>query len=153
MLLGVEYVRDFCRTHKIPISGLEKECRFSNGYLNPQKLSKIPYDRALEIKNFMDIRGFKIELNRILGVEPKTNPEHNVEQTLTQKDERDISRRLEQALEDLEGQQEGLMFDGEPLDEETKELLKISLENSIRIAKLNAKQKFTPKKYRKTGDN
>lgn len=73
--------------------------------------------------------------------------------TLTSKDERDISRRLEQALEDLEGQQEGLMFDGEPLDDETKELLKISLENSIRIAKLNAKQKFTPKKYRKTGDN
>ena len=73
--------------------------------------------------------------------------------TLTPKDERDISRRLEQALEDLEGQQEGLMFDGEPLDDETKELLKISLENSIRIAKLNAKQKFTPKKYRKTGDN
>ena len=68
--------------------------------------------------------------------------------TLTPKDERDISRRLEQALEDLEGQQEGLMFDGEPLDDETKELLKISLENSIRIAKLNAKQKF-----RKTGDN
>ena len=41
------------------------------------------------------------------------------------------------------------MFSGEPLGDETRELLKASLENSIRIAKINAKQKFTPKKYRK----
>ena len=32
---------------------------------------------------------------------------------------------------------------------ETRELLKASLQNSITIAKINAKQKFTPKKYRK----
>ena len=49
----------------------------------------------------------------------------------------------------LSALQDGLMFSGEPLDEETKELLKASLENSIRIAKINAKEKFTPKKYRK----
>lgn len=70
------------------------------------------------------------------------------ESTLTPKDERDISRRLEQTLEDLENGQSALMFDGEPMDDETKELLKASLENSIRIAKINAKKKFTPKKYR-----
>ena len=40
------------------------------------------------------------------------------------------------------------MFSGEPLDDNTRELLKASLENSITIAKINAKQKFTPKKYR-----
>ena len=36
--------------------------------------------------------------------------------------------------------------------DETRELLKASLENSIRIAKINAKQKFTPKKYRKDNE-
>lgn len=71
-----------------------------------------------------------------------TSPE-----VLTQKDNRDIAKRLERTLSDLESSQEALMFSGEPLDEETKELLKASLENSIRIAKINAKQKFTPKKY------
>ncbi len=40
------------------------------------------------------------------------------------------------------------MFDGEVMDDNTRELLKASLENSMRIAKINAKQKFTPKKYR-----
>lgn len=67
---------------------------------------------------------------------------------LSKRDERDIAKRLEATLNDLESSQEGLMFSGEPLDDETKELLKASLENSIRIAKINAKQKFTPKKYR-----
>ena len=71
------------------------------------------------------------------------------EPLLTQKDEKDIAKRLEATLSDLENQQDALMFSGEPLDDETKELLKVSLENSIRIAKINAKKKFTPKKYRK----
>lgn len=68
---------------------------------------------------------------------------------LTQKDEKDIAKRLEATLSDLENQQASLMFSGKPLDDETKELLKVSLENSIRIAKINAKKKFTPKKYKK----
>lgn len=70
--------------------------------------------------------------------------------TLNARDERDIAKRLEATLNDLENSQDGLMFSGDPLDDETRELLKASLENSIRIAKINAKQKFTPKKYRKS---
>lgn len=65
---------------------------------------------------------------------------------LNAKDEKDIAKRLENTLSALDIQ-EGLMFSGEPLDDTTRELLKASLENSIRIAKINAK-KFTPKKYR-----
>ena len=67
---------------------------------------------------------------------------------LNKKDERDIAKRLEQTLDQLESDQNGLMFSGEPLDDQTRELLKASLQNSITIAKINAKQKFTPKKYR-----
>ncbi|MFR8652734.1 helix-turn-helix domain-containing protein [Megamonas funiformis] len=69
---------------------------------------------------------------------------------LTARDERDIKKHLDKALENLEND-EALMFDGEPveMDEETKELLKASLENSIRLAKTLAKKKYTPKKYQK----
>lgn len=70
------------------------------------------------------------------------------EPVLKPKDERDIEKRLEDTLAELENSQEALMFSGKPLDDETRELLKASLENSIRIAKINAKAKFTPKKYR-----
>lgn len=68
---------------------------------------------------------------------------------LTKKDERDISKKMQETLAQLEDQQNGLMFDGEPLDDETKELLAISLKNSLELAKKIAKQKYTPKKYRK----
>ncbi len=40
------------------------------------------------------------------------------------------------------------MFDGEPLDDETRQLLRESYENQLRITKQLAKAKFTPKKYR-----
>ncbi len=43
---------------------------------------------------------------------------------------------------------DALMFDGEPLDQESMDLLKTSLQNQYTLAKKIAKQKFTPKKYR-----
>jgi hypothetical protein len=42
-----------------------------------------------------------------------------------------------------------LSFMGEPMDEEDRELLRISLENTLRMSREMAKKKFTPKKYRK----
>ncbi|TBX90828.1 XRE family transcriptional regulator [Bacillus cereus] len=68
---------------------------------------------------------------------------------LTKKDTRDIARDLEKTLADLDNSEDALMFDGEPIDEHTKEMIRISLENSMRMAKQLAKQKFTPNKYKK----
>lgn len=82
-------------------------------------------------------------INRSDLIEEKTT-----DALLTKKDERDIAKTLEETLSQLENDQEGLLFSGEALDDETRELLKISLENSIRMAKITAKKKFTPKKYR-----
>lgn len=55
MFNSVQYVRDICQQRKIPISQLEKECGFSNGYLNPKKMTKIPYDRAKLIAEYLNI--------------------------------------------------------------------------------------------------
>ncbi|MDT3497731.1 helix-turn-helix transcriptional regulator [Bacillus toyonensis] len=68
---------------------------------------------------------------------------------LSKNEERDIARDLEKTLEELESSEEALMFDGEPIDEHTKEMIRISLENSMRMAKQLAKQKFTPNKHKK----
>lgn len=70
---------------------------------------------------------------------------------LTSKDERSIQKRLESVLNDLmPGNSAIAYYDGEePMSDEDKELLRISLENTMRLAKQMAKQKFTPKKYRK----
>lgn len=55
MFNSVQYVRDICQQRKIPISQLEKDCGFSNGYLNPKKMAKIPYDRAQIIADYLGI--------------------------------------------------------------------------------------------------
>lgn len=52
-------------------------------------------------------------------------------------------------LEQLDNYQEALMFDGEILDDDTRELLKDSLINSLKVGKVIAKQKYTPNKYKK----
>lgn len=67
---------------------------------------------------------------------------------LTEKDERDIAIKLEAMMNDLETDA-SLSFMGEPMDEEDRDLLRISLENTLRMSREMAKKKFTPKKYRK----
>lgn len=92
-------------------------------------------------------------LNQPLDTILTDNDINNNEPTLTSRDEKDIKKKLDEALASIDS--EALMFDGEPveMDTETKELLKASLENSIRLAKTLAKKKYTPKKYRKENDN
>ncbi|MGG2971384.1 helix-turn-helix transcriptional regulator [Geobacillus stearothermophilus] len=71
---------------------------------------------------------------------------------LTEKDERDIQKELEKIIKGLKTGSGFAAFGGvdiDELDEEDRELLIASLENSLRLAKRIAKQKFTPKKYRK----
>ena len=68
--------------------------------------------------------------------------------------ERDIQKRIQSILDDLNSDA-GLAFynGGEEMDDETKDLLKLSLETSIRTAKRLSQEKFTPKKYRKNDTN
>ncbi|MGE8203981.1 helix-turn-helix domain-containing protein [Heyndrickxia sp. NPDC080065] len=70
---------------------------------------------------------------------------------LNSKDERDIQKELQKMIDGLSGKNGYAAFDGQDIndiDEEDRELLIASLENSLRLAKRIAKQKFTPKKYR-----
>ncbi|MGG3663179.1 helix-turn-helix domain-containing protein [Bacillus gobiensis] len=71
---------------------------------------------------------------------------------LTPNDEKDIQKELEKMIKNLNSKDGYSHFGGhsiEELDKEDKELLIASLENSLKLAKRMAKQKFTPNKYRK----
>lgn len=95
---------------------------------------------------------FNVSTDYLLGREHKgmevLNESTKDLPALSPKDERDIAKDLGRTLANLESN-EALAFEGEPLTEEDRELLKISLENSMRLAKQLAKKKFTPKKYKK----
>ncbi|MED4936290.1 helix-turn-helix transcriptional regulator [Heyndrickxia coagulans] len=66
---------------------------------------------------------------------------------LTEKDEKDIAKKMESILEEMDSDT-ALAFDGEPMDEETRELVRAAIESNLRLAKQIAKKKFTPKKYK-----
>lgn len=68
---------------------------------------------------------------------------------LTEKDQKEIDKELEEMISNLDSESGYSKYnDGDPMTDEDRELLKISLENSLRVAKQLAKKKFTPKKYR-----
>ncbi len=69
---------------------------------------------------------------------------HSKKPTLSEKDEREISRDLEDMIHSLDG----AAALGEVEDEEDRELLMASLRQAMVLSKRIAKKKFTPKKYR-----
>ena len=81
MFNSVQYVRDICHQKKIPVSALEKACGFSNGYLNPKKMAKIAYDRAVLISKYLDI-----PVTKILTGEDPSSKEETIQRTVTDAD-------------------------------------------------------------------
>lgn len=118
-------------------------------YLKISKSLISMYERNQRKPSFEILEGiadfFNVDMNTLHGINNSTSPQNN----FTQKDERDIQKRLQNILDDLDDKSALNFFNGdEEMDEETKELLRISLESSIRLAKSRAKQKFTPNKYK-----
>nr|DAL12392.1 MAG TPA_asm: helix-turn-helix domain protein [Caudoviricetes sp.] len=68
--------------------------------------------------------------------------------TLTPRDERQIAADLEKMLADLDSKNAMAAMGGTVEDDEDRELLKASLQATMRLAKKIAKEKYTPKKYR-----
>ncbi|MFD4492997.1 helix-turn-helix domain-containing protein [Lysinibacillus fusiformis] len=107
-------------------------------------------DNVLKVCKGLGITTDELEqmANGEISVEKPFAPE------LTEKDEKSIQEELQKMLEGL-SKNGHAAFDGRTLDElseeelEDRELLISSLENSLRLAKRVAKQKFTPKKFRK----
>ena len=79
MFNSVLYVRDICVQRNIPISQLEKDCGFSNGYLNPKKMSKLPYERARLIAAYLGISITEILTGEKEEKMPTDNGGHMIE--------------------------------------------------------------------------
>ena len=133
----LDKVKALCQKQGVSQRKMEQEIGISNGASSKWGNSS----PSIEVLQKLSVY-FKVPLHYFLTDEPNSDM-----LSFNARDENDIAKRLEHTLLTL-NTQEGLMFSGEPLDEATRELLKVSLENSLRIGKINAKQKFTPKKYR-----
>jgi transcriptional regulator with XRE-family HTH domain len=115
-------------------------------------ISQMPDEALKKLSSIFNVSIDYILNNQNLKTDNKKDVSSDAEYhpTLTERDEKDIQKRLTAILEDIDNQDTVAMYNGgEKMDDATRELMKASLENTIRIAKIKAKEKFTPKKYRK----
>lgn len=165
MTVGVEYVREICKENKIAVSVLEKECGFSNGYLNPKKACKIPYERALIILNYFQKYKVNADLNRILGVaivdsvaflnitadsekSSGENTSHNRD-SLTARDKRNIAKDLDRLMEEIVNDTDGpLYYNDQPISKNKIDLLRNAIEVALEDAKVKNKETYRPYKHK-----
>ncbi|MED5052659.1 helix-turn-helix transcriptional regulator [Anoxybacillus rupiensis] len=103
-------------------------------------ITKIPSDVLVKLADIL-----QTNTDYLLGV--SDNPEKSAgHQDFTEKDEKDIAKRMEKIKQDLAADG-GLSFYGEPLSEEAKESLLEAMEYAVRQAQ-RINKKYTPKKYR-----
>ncbi|MEY8499759.1 helix-turn-helix transcriptional regulator [Enterococcus avium] len=134
-----EKIKILADSQKISIRRLEEILGYGNGTIRRWEKQTPGVDKIQKVADYFDV-----SVDYLLG---RTDKKRYYD--LTEKDEKDITKELEEMIADLKSTG-ALAYskDSTEVDEETRRLLIISLENSLRIAKIEAKKKFTPKKYR-----
>ncbi|MBY0189135.1 helix-turn-helix transcriptional regulator [Bacillus aerophilus] len=136
----VKRIKGLCDEKKVTFAEVERQIGISNGQIRRWDNVSPKSETLQKVADYFDV-----STDYLLG---RTEVKRNFD--LTEKDEKDIQKELQKIINGLEGNSYAA-FDGQTIDdmeEEDKELLIASLENTLRIAKKIAKQKYTPKKYR-----
>ena len=133
---SVELVKKICKERRIPISKLERDCGFSNGYIRKLSEGKFPSDRLLKIAEYLNL--------------PFEYLETGGTDKLTERDKKDIKKDLDSIMAKLTSGEDGpAAYDGEELDPEAADLFREELEIALKRLKIINKEKYTPKKYKK----
>lgn len=133
----VEKVKSICKSRKIPISRLERDLGFSNGYISQLRKGTFPSDRLVLISDYLNV-----PVSELLG--------DNGADTLTERDKRDIAKSLDEMMEQLvNGIDSPLMYNGQELSETSIELLRNALEYALIETKKENKVKYNPYKNKK----
>ncbi|WP_160943862.1 helix-turn-helix domain-containing protein [Ligilactobacillus salivarius] len=127
-------IKDVASEKNITVKDIEKALNFSNGSLR-KWVNNANSERLIQVANYLDV-----STDYLLG---RTEKKHYYD--LTKKDEKDVGVQVERILNDMTGD---VSFYGEPMTKEDKEKLRASLEVAVRVSMIEAKKKFTPKKYR-----
>ena len=92
---------------------------------------------------------FDVSIDDLLGNEEKPAPESR--NGLSIKEQKDIARKLEKMLDELE-ESGDLMFDGDPASEEAKESIRNALAMGLEYARKVNREKYNPYKNKKKKD-
>lgn len=135
----LDRVKELARNQGMTVAELERKLNFSQGSISRWVKQSPSSERLQKVADYFDV-----STDYLLGRTDKKRY-----WSLTEKDEKDIEKKMEELIEDLSSA-DSIAFskDSEELSEESKKLILLSLENSLRIGKEMSKKKFTPKKYR-----
>lgn len=133
-------IKELASQKNVSLAEIERSAGLSSGSITKWDKSSPKAESLQKVANYFDV-----STDYLLG---RTKQKHYYD--LTEKDEKNIAEELEEMIEDLK-KTGALAYSKETaeVDKETHDLLVASLENSLRIAKIEAKKRFTPKKYRK----
>lgn len=92
---------------------------------------------------------FDVSIDDLLGNEEKPAPESR--NGLSIKEQKDIARKLEKMMDELE-ESGDLMFDGDPASEEVKESIRNALAMGLEYARKVNREKYNPYKNKKKKD-
>lgn len=141
-MTAFDILKKLCDEQGISINTLEERIELGKNTLYSWKKNTPKGSNLIKVADYFDV-----STDYLLG---RTDSKRYYD--LTEKDEKDIKKELSKMIDGLSDTNGSYAaFDEQTLDdldEEDRELLIASLENSLRLAKRIAKQKFTPKKYR-----
>ena len=92
------------------------------------------------------------EISKVLGVTTDYLLGRSSNPKLSRKNELDIQKNLEEMKNNFNKGTLQMQLDGEELDDEVIQYILDNMEDALTIAKIKAKEKFTPKKYRWLND-
>ena len=142
-------IGDRIKARRLELDMSQDELARLVGYKSRSSINKIESDgRLLPQRKIMEIaNALNTTPAYIMGWE-ESNEAEAPSVTLTPRDERQIAADLEKMLADLDSKNAMAAMGGTVEDDEDRELLKASLQATMRLAKKIAKEKYTPKKYR-----
>lgn len=88
---SVERVKQICKKRKIPISKLERELNFANGYIGQLKKGSFPSDRLLKIAEYLNVP-YELLLN---GEEKTESPSEEAELLMRVRHDKALMAALE----------------------------------------------------------
>ncbi|WP_276633352.1 helix-turn-helix domain-containing protein [Phascolarctobacterium succinatutens] len=142
-------IGDRIKARRLELDMSQDELARLVGYKSRSSINKIESDgRLLPQRKIMEIaNALNTTPAYIMGWE-ESNETEAPSVPLTPRDERQIAADLEKMLADLDSKNAMAAMGGTVEDDEDRELLKASLQATMRLAKKIAKEKYTPKKYR-----
>lgn len=132
---SVERVKQLCKERKIPISKLEKDLGFSNGYIGQLRKGVFPSNRLVLIAEYLGVSVDYLTTGQDESINKKV--------TLNSKDERDIKKDLDSLREKLVNKELGpAAYDGEDIPDDDIELFLDQVDLMLRRLKIKNKEKY-----------